>query len=60
MDIHVGGILGLVILLLDVWAIINVVQSSATNASKVLWVLIILVLPVIGLVLWWLAGPRER
>jgi Phospholipase_D-nuclease N-terminal len=60
MDFQVGGILGLVVLLLDIWAIVNVVKSNATTGSKILWVLIILVLPVIGLLLWWLMGPRDR
>lgn len=58
MDIEVGGLLGLVLLILDVWAIIKVIQSSADIGIKVLWVVIILVLPVIGLVLWFFLGPK--
>jgi hypothetical protein len=58
MDIQVGGILGLIILILDVWAIITVVQSGTSTGTKVLWVIIILLLPVIGLILWWLLGPK--
>lgn len=58
MGIEVGGLLGLVILVLDVWGIIKVIQSSAGTGTKVLWVVLIMVLPVIGLLLWILAGPR--
>ena len=58
MDIHVGGIFGLIVLILDVWAIITVVQSGTTTGTKVLWVIIILLLPVIGLILWWVLGPK--
>ncbi|GAB4364022.1 MAG: PLDc N-terminal domain-containing protein [Methylohalobius sp. ZOD2] len=58
MGIEVGGLLGLVLLILDVWAIIKVIQSSAEIGIKVLWVVIILVLPVIGLVLWFFLGPK--
>jgi hypothetical protein len=58
MDVQFGGLLGLIILVLDVWAIVRVVQSSASTGTKVLWVIIILVLPVIGLLLWWFAGPK--
>ncbi|MBN2700768.1 MAG: PLDc N-terminal domain-containing protein [Methylothermaceae bacterium] len=58
MGIEVGGLLGLVLLILDVWAIIKVIQSSADIGIKVLWVVIILVLPVIGLVLWFFLGPK--
>ena len=58
MGIEVGGLLGLVILVLDVWGIIKVIQSSAGTGTKVLWVVLIMVLPVIGLLLWMLAGPK--
>ncbi len=53
-----GGIIGLIILVLDIWAIINVIQSGASTGSKVLWVVLILVLPLVGLIIWFFAGPR--
>ena len=53
-----GGIIGLIILALDIWAIINVIQSSTSTGSKILWVLLILILPVVGLIIWFFAGPR--
>ena len=53
-----NGLLGLVILALDIWAIINVIKSGAGTGAKVLWVLLILFLPVLGLVIWAIAGPR--
>jgi hypothetical protein len=55
---EVGGILGLLILIADVWAIVNIAQSSATTGKKVLWIVLVLVLPVLGLILWFLMGPR--
>ncbi len=58
MGIEVGGLLGLLILIADVWAIINVVQSGAGTGAKVGWVVLILLLPVLGLVIWLIAGPR--
>lgn len=53
-----GSIIGLIILALDIWAIINVIQSGASTGSKVLWVILILVLPLVGLIIWFFAGPR--
>lgn len=53
-----SGLLSLVILALDIWAIINVVKSRAETGMKVLWVLLIVFLPVLGLIIWALAGPR--
>ncbi|HLS98546.1 MAG: PLDc N-terminal domain-containing protein [Porticoccaceae bacterium] len=58
MDIQVGGLLGLLILAADIWAIINVVQSANSNLNKLLWILLILLLPVLGLVIWFFIGPR--
>ena len=52
-----GSILGLIILVLDILAIIKIVQSGASTGEKILWVILVLVLPVIGLVIWALLGP---
>ncbi|MDZ4731017.1 MAG: PLDc N-terminal domain-containing protein [Xanthomonadales bacterium] len=52
------GVLGLLILILDIWAIMKVLGSGASGGTKILWVLLILVLPVLGLVLWYLLGPK--
>ena len=57
--LEVGGIVGLIILLLDIWAIVQIVQSGTSTGSKVLWTLLILFLPLIGLIIWALAGPRS-
>lgn len=59
MSIEVGGFFGLILLILDVWAIIKVVQSTANTGSKVLWVVLILILPLLGLILWLLLGPKK-
>ncbi len=59
MGIEVGGLLGLVILIADVWAIISVIGSNASTMSKVLWTVAILALPVVGLIIWLVAGPRS-
>jgi hypothetical protein len=52
------GIFGILILILDVWAIVNIAQSGASTGAKALWIVLVLLLPVIGLVLWLLLGPR--
>ena len=53
-----NGLIGLIILALDIWAIINVFKSGASTGAKVLWILLILLLPVLGLIIWAIAGPR--
>jgi hypothetical protein len=53
-----SGLLGLLVLIGDVWAIVNVAQSSAETGRKVLWIVLVLILPLLGLLLWLLLGPR--
>lgn len=53
-----NGLVGLIILALDIWAIINVLKSNVGTGMKILWVLLIIFLPVLGLIIWVIAGPR--
>jgi hypothetical protein len=50
---------GLIILILDIWALINVIQSRASGLAKLVWFLVIFFLPVLGLIIWFFAGPRK-
>jgi len=51
---------GVLVLIGDIWAIINILQSSAANDKKLLWVVVVVLLPLIGLILWFFLGPRTR
>jgi len=52
------GILGIIILILDIYAIIRIVQSGAEPVWKAIWIVVVLLLPVLGLILWFLFGPK--
>lgn len=52
------GILGLIILIADIYAIYQVLTSGASTASKLIWTLVIVLLPVVGLIAWLIFGPR--
>ncbi|WP_404810390.1 PLD nuclease N-terminal domain-containing protein [Microbulbifer pacificus] len=54
------GLLGLLIFIADIYAIIKILQSSASGLKKLIWVLIVLILPVIGLIAWFFAGPGGK
>jgi hypothetical protein len=60
MNFGYSGILGLLILAGDIWAIINIFQSSASNEKKLIWILVVALLPLLGLILWFFLGPRDR
>lgn len=47
-----------VVFLVDIWAIANVWHTTKSSGTKMGWAILILVLPVIGLVIWGIAGPR--
>jgi hypothetical protein len=53
-----GGILGLIILILDIVAIIDVIKSSADSGKKALWIILILLLPVLGMILYFALGKK--
>ena len=53
-----GYLVQTLILILDIWAIISIVRSDSTGGKKVLWVLLIVLLPVLGLIIWGIMGPR--
>lgn len=54
-----SGLLGLVVLVLDVIAIIDVLKSGADGGKKALWIVLIVLLPVIGMVLYFLVGKKK-
>jgi len=58
MGVEIGGLLGLIWLLIVIWAIVQVAKSPAGPVPKLLWILILLFMPVLGLILWLLLGPK--
>ena len=50
----------ILILIADVYAVLQIAESKAGNGRKALWIAIVVVLPVLGLILWYLMGPKPR
>ena len=59
MNFGFNGLWGLIVLIADVWAVINIAQSSASNEKKALWIVLVVVLPVVGFILWYFLGPKS-
>ncbi|MCX5787954.1 MAG: PLDc N-terminal domain-containing protein [Elusimicrobia bacterium] len=53
------GLLGLVILVLDILAIIECLKSAKPTIQKALWIIVILVLPLVGLILYYFFGRKK-
>jgi hypothetical protein len=58
MNMQVNSLWGLIVLAADIWAIVNIFQSKAGTGAKVLWTLLVLLLPVLGFIIWLMAGPK--
>lgn len=58
MGIEITGIGGLILLVLNIWAFVSIIGSNASTGGKVLWCLLVLVLPLLGFIIWLIAGPR--
>jgi hypothetical protein len=53
------GLLGLIVLVLDIVAIVDILKGSMETAKKVLWVILVLILPLIGMVLYFLVAKKK-
>ncbi|MEM1075820.1 MAG: PLDc N-terminal domain-containing protein [Pseudomonadota bacterium] len=56
--VKLAGIGGFILLVLNLWAILSIIGSRASTSGKVLWSLVILIMPLLGFIIWLLAGPR--
>ncbi len=54
------GLLGLIVFVLDIIAIVSIVKSSADGTTKLLWVVLVILLPFLGMILYFLMGPGRR
>jgi len=53
-----SGLLWLIVVIADIYAIVRIIQSSATPLAKTLWIVLILVAPLIGFAIWYFLGPK--
>ncbi len=49
---------GLALLVADLYAIVQSLKSGESGLMKIFWVVLIIAMPVVGLIVWLLAGPR--
>jgi len=55
-----SGIGGLIIFALDLWALVSILGSGASGGRKALWALLVFFLPLVGFLIWLIAGPRSE
>ena len=54
----IEALLGLLIFIADIWAIMNILNSREKGGTKLIWIIVIILLPIIGLLIWYFAGPK--
>jgi len=54
------GFWGFLILIADIYAILQISQSSTSTGRKALWIAIVVVLPIFGLIIWYLMGSKPQ
>ena len=58
--VELSGIISLFVLVADVYAILMIMKSAARDIEKLIWVVVVLLLPLIGVIVWYLAGPGKK
>ncbi|MEL7165493.1 MAG: PLDc N-terminal domain-containing protein [Pseudomonadota bacterium] len=58
MGIEITGLGSLLLLALNIWAFVSIFGSNTTTGKKVVWCLLVLLLPLLGFIIWLFAGPR--
>ncbi|OLN94137.1 hypothetical protein CCHL11_07199 [Colletotrichum chlorophyti] len=53
-----GGILGFIVLVLDIIVFIEVLKSNRPVSHKVLWCLVVFLFPLVGMIIYWLFSNR--
>jgi hypothetical protein len=48
------------VFVLDLVALLSLLKSSAEKTNKILWILLILLLPLFGMLLYFFLGPGRR
>jgi hypothetical protein len=53
-------LIGLLVFVLDIIAIVSILKSTADGATKILWMLLVILLPFVGMILYFVMGPGRR
>jgi len=54
------SLLGIIIVVLDVIAIVSILFGRGTAGHKVLWTVLVLIFPIVGMILYFLIGRSPQ
>ncbi len=55
-----GFLFYLVMLVLWIWALYDILTSSFSGNKKIIWVLVVIFLPILGTILYFLIGRNQK
>ncbi len=50
----------LVILVLWIWTLVDIIKSEFAGSNKIVWTIIVLLLPLIGMILYYFIGKNQK
>ena len=53
------GIIGILVLVADIYAILQIAESASSTGKKAVWIALVVLLPIAGLIVWYLLGPKR-
>ncbi|MEM8579969.1 MAG: PLDc N-terminal domain-containing protein [Pseudomonadota bacterium] len=54
------GLFGILALGLALYAVYNIWNSAASTGAKIVWSIILFIMPFLGFIAWLIFGPRSR
>ncbi|MBM3617979.1 MAG: PLDc_N domain-containing protein [Alphaproteobacteria bacterium] len=54
------GLFGLIILALDIYAIWNILKENWSGLKKVVWIVVVLAFPIVGMAVYFLIGRDKK
>ena len=52
--------LSLVLLALWLWALIDILTNEFTGYNKIIWLIVITIVPVLGILIYYLVGTKQK
>lgn len=52
-------LISIVILILDIAAIVDILQSGGSPGGKLLWIILVLIFPLVGMLLYFWIGKKN-
>ncbi len=53
-------LIGILVLVAWIWSLVDIINHEFTGNNKLLWILIVILMPVVGTILYFLLGKKNQ